>query len=121
MERELGISYLSALPSKERQNYQKEVLFLSKLNQELSSSLQDRQEQQKIMEGAIVEMEEEKKCLREKVTHHAIINQTLQSTLVWPKIKPRCSIIARTCSVCNICLIIFALELQATLLATLDW
>lgn len=86
MERELGISYLSALPTEERQKYQKEVVSLGKLNRDLSSSLQKRQEEQKKMEGAILEMEEEKRRLREKVTQHAIINQTLQSTLVWPKI-----------------------------------
>lgn len=74
MERELGISYLSALPSNERQKYQKEVLSLGELNQKLSSGLQKRQEEQKKMEGAIQEMEVEKKRLQEKVTHHAIIN-----------------------------------------------
>lgn len=76
MERELGISYLTALPNKECQKYQKEILSLGKHNQELSSSLQKRQEEQKKMEGAILEMDEEKKRLREKVTHNAIINQT---------------------------------------------
>ncbi|MCJ8737848.1 hypothetical protein PDJAM_G00028840 [Pangasius djambal] len=67
MERELGISYLSALPTNERQKYQKEVLSLGKLNREMSSSLQKRQEEQKKMERAILGMEEEKKRLREKL------------------------------------------------------
>ncbi|XP_027025916.2 colorectal mutant cancer protein [Tachysurus fulvidraco] len=67
MERELGISYPSALPTKERQNYQKEVLSLSKLNRKLSSSLQKCQEEQKKMEETILEIEEEKKRLREKL------------------------------------------------------
>lgn len=67
MERELGISYLSALPTEERQKYQKEVVSLGKLNRDLSSSLQKRQEEQKKMEGAILEMEEEKRRLREKL------------------------------------------------------
>lgn len=74
MERELGISYLSALPTNERQTYQKDVLSLGKSNRELNSCLRKRQEEQKKMEGAIQEMEEEKKRLREKVTQHAIIN-----------------------------------------------
>lgn len=69
MERELGISYLSALPTTERQKYQKEVLSLGKINRELSSSLQKRQEEQMKMEAAILEMEEDKKRLREKVTY----------------------------------------------------
>lgn len=115
MERELGISYLSALPTREHQKYPKEVLSLGKLNQELSSSLQERQKEKKNMEGTILEMEEEKIRLTEKVTYHAIINQAMQITLVWPK----CSKIAMTCLVCNIYLIIFALGLHATLLVTL--
>lgn len=69
MERELGISYLSALPTTEHQKYQKEVLSLGKINHELSSSLQKRQEEQMKMEAAILEMEEDKKRLREKVTY----------------------------------------------------
>lgn len=76
MERDLGISYLSALPTEERQKYQKEVLYLGNLNQELSTSLQKRQEEQKKMDGAILEMEAEKKSLQEKVHHHAIISYT---------------------------------------------
>ncbi|XP_060797610.1 harmonin-binding protein USHBP1 isoform X2 [Neoarius graeffei] len=67
MERELGISYLSALPTTERQKYQKEDLSLGKINRELSSSLQKRQEEQMKMEAAILEMEEDKKRLREKL------------------------------------------------------
>ncbi|KAK3533034.1 hypothetical protein QTP70_006220 [Hemibagrus guttatus] len=67
MERELGITYPSALPTKERQKYQKEVLSLSKLNRKLNSSLQKYQAEQKKMEGAIMEMEEEKKRLQEKL------------------------------------------------------
>ncbi|KAM9461392.1 uncharacterized protein ushbp1 isoform 1-T1 [Clarias gariepinus] len=67
MERDLGISYLSALPTEERQKYQKEVLYLGNLNQELSTSLQKRQEEQKKMDGAILEMEAEKKSLQEKL------------------------------------------------------
>ncbi|KAG7327627.1 hypothetical protein KOW79_009233 [Hemibagrus wyckioides] len=67
MERELGITYPSALPTKERQKYQKEVLSLDKLNRKLSSSLQKYQAEQKKMEGAIMEMEEEKKRLQEKL------------------------------------------------------
>lgn len=83
MERELGISYLSALPTRERQKYQKEVLSLSKFNQELSSRLQKRQEEQKKMEGAILELEEEKKRLQEKVTHKS----NLTKYFSWPKIN----------------------------------
>ncbi|KAI4904236.1 hypothetical protein NFI96_031765 [Prochilodus magdalenae] len=67
MERELGISYTSALPSEERQRYQKDVLTLDKLNRDLSTNIQSRQEELKSAEGAILEMEEEKKRLREKL------------------------------------------------------
>lgn len=84
MERELGITYPSALPTKERQKYQKEVLSLGKLNRKLSSSLQKYQAEQKKMEGAIMEMEEEKKRLREKVMHHVIINQAKKCICFFP-------------------------------------
>ncbi|XP_072517296.1 colorectal mutant cancer protein [Salminus brasiliensis] len=67
MERELGIAYPSPLPPEERQSYQKDVLSLDKLNRDLSASLQSRQEELKNTEGAILEMEEEKKRLREKL------------------------------------------------------
>ncbi|XP_046713834.1 colorectal mutant cancer protein isoform X3 [Silurus meridionalis] len=67
IERELGISYASALPTEVRQKYQKEVLSLGQLNRELSSSLQKRQEEQKKMEGGILEMKQEKKLLQEKL------------------------------------------------------
>lgn len=69
MERELGISYLSELPSNDSQKYQKEILSLGELNQKLNSGLQKCQEEQKKMEGAIQEMVFEKKRLQEKVTH----------------------------------------------------
>ncbi|TSM94644.1 Usher syndrome type-1C protein-binding protein 1 [Bagarius yarrelli] len=67
IEQELGISYPSALPTKERQKYQKEVIALGKLNRQLSLSLRKRQEEQKKMKAAILEMKEEKKRLREKL------------------------------------------------------
>ncbi|XP_015458794.3 colorectal mutant cancer protein isoform X1 [Astyanax mexicanus] len=67
MERELGISYPSELPPEERQAYQKDVLLLDKLNRDLSASLKSRQEELKSAEGAILEMEDEKKRLREKL------------------------------------------------------
>ncbi|XP_066503795.1 colorectal mutant cancer protein isoform X2 [Hoplias malabaricus] len=67
MERELGISYLSALPSDERQRYQKDVLSLDSFNRDISAKIHSRQEELKSAEAAILEMEEEKKRLREKL------------------------------------------------------
>ncbi|XP_062868825.1 colorectal mutant cancer protein isoform X2 [Trichomycterus rosablanca] len=68
MERELGITYQSELPAEERQMYQKDVLSLHELNQELKSSLQTHQEELKNTEKAVLEMDEEKKRLREKLS-----------------------------------------------------
>ncbi|XP_035379058.1 colorectal mutant cancer protein isoform X2 [Electrophorus electricus] len=67
MEREFGISYPSALPSEDRQRYQRDILSFDKLNQDLRTRLQNRQEEQMSAERAILDLEEEKKRLREKL------------------------------------------------------
>ncbi|KAF5910010.1 colorectal mutant cancer protein-like isoform X1 [Clarias magur] len=97
MERDLGISYLSALPTEERQKYQKEVLYLGNLNQELSTSIQKRQEEQKKMEGVIVEMEAEKKRLQEKLDE--LKNKWLITASCSPPRSPSLSY-SRTTSPC---------------------
>ncbi|XP_076880538.1 uncharacterized protein ushbp1 [Brachyhypopomus gauderio] len=67
MERELGVSYPSAMPSEERQRYQKDILCLDKVNRDLRTRLQNHQEEQKSSEAAILDLEEEKKRLQEKL------------------------------------------------------
>ncbi|XP_056324412.1 colorectal mutant cancer protein [Danio aesculapii] len=67
MERDLGISYPSALPTDERRQYQREVLSLYKHNQELNASLKSRQDELMGAERALVDLEDEKKFLQEKV------------------------------------------------------
>ncbi|XP_030640193.1 colorectal mutant cancer protein [Chanos chanos] len=66
MEREFGISYPSALPSVERQKYQQDILTMHKLNQNLRSALQSRQEELNRSEAAVRELDEEKRSLKEK-------------------------------------------------------
>ncbi|KAL7867238.1 hypothetical protein AOLI_G00150520 [Acnodon oligacanthus] len=82
MERELGISYTSALPSEERQHYQKDVLSLAKLNRDLSANIQSHQDELKNAEGAILEMEEEKKKLQEK------LEELKRKWLIWASPSP---------------------------------
>ncbi|XP_036443118.1 colorectal mutant cancer protein isoform X1 [Colossoma macropomum] len=82
MERELGISYTSALPSEERQRYQKDVLSLDKLNRDLSANIQSHQDELKSAEGAILEMEEEKKKLREQ------LEELKRKWLIWASPSP---------------------------------
>ncbi|XP_028818482.1 colorectal mutant cancer protein isoform X1 [Denticeps clupeoides] len=67
MEREFGFSYCSALPPVERQQYQRDVLVLYEHNVQLRASLQGRQEELATSEGALRELEDEKKKLQEKL------------------------------------------------------
>ncbi|KAG5275877.1 hypothetical protein AALO_G00125520 [Alosa alosa] len=67
MERELGFSYRSALPSEERQSYQRDVLELHRHNSSLRSALQSRQQELGLSDSALHEMEDEKKKLQEKL------------------------------------------------------
>lgn len=67
MESDLGISYPSALPPDERRQYQRETLTLYKQNQDLSASLNRRQEELKGAERTLVDLEDEKKWLQQKV------------------------------------------------------
>ncbi|KAL1265466.1 hypothetical protein QQF64_003493 [Cirrhinus molitorella] len=67
MERDLGISYPSALPPDERRQYQRDVLSLHKHNQDLNASLKSRQEELVGAERMLMDLEDEKKWLQEKV------------------------------------------------------
>lgn len=67
MESDLGISYPSALPPDERRQYQRDVLSLYKHNQDLNTSLKSRQEELIDAEGMLMDLEDEKKWLQEKV------------------------------------------------------
>ncbi|XP_050978772.1 colorectal mutant cancer protein isoform X2 [Labeo rohita] len=67
MERDLGISYPSALPPDERRQYQRDVLSLYKHNQDLNASLKSRQEELVGAERMLMDLEDEKKWLQEKV------------------------------------------------------
>ncbi|XP_062411279.1 colorectal mutant cancer protein isoform X2 [Sardina pilchardus] len=67
MERELGFSYRSALPSEERQRYQRDVLELHRHNGSLRSALQSRQQELGLSDSALHDMEDEKKKLQEKL------------------------------------------------------
>ncbi|XP_043108529.1 colorectal mutant cancer protein isoform X2 [Puntigrus tetrazona] len=67
MERDLGISYPSALPPEERRRYQRDVLSLHKHNQDLSACLKSRQEELMGAERNLMDLEDEKKWLQEKV------------------------------------------------------
>ncbi|XP_016417258.1 colorectal mutant cancer protein-like isoform X2 [Sinocyclocheilus rhinocerous] len=67
MERDLGISYPSALPPDERRQYQRDVLSLYKHNQDLNNSLKSRQEEFMGAERTLMDLEDEKKWLQEKV------------------------------------------------------
>ncbi|XP_016331983.1 colorectal mutant cancer protein isoform X2 [Sinocyclocheilus anshuiensis] len=67
MERDLGISYPSALPPDERRKYQRDVLSLYKHNQDLNNSLKSRQEELMGAERSLMDLEDEKKWLQEKV------------------------------------------------------
>lgn len=67
IERDLGISYPSALPPDERRQYQRDILSLYKQNRDLSASLKSRQEELKGAERSLVDLEDEKKWLQEKV------------------------------------------------------
>lgn len=67
MESDLGISYPSALPPDERRQYQRDILSLYKQNRDLSASLKSRQEELKGAERTLVDLEDEKKWLQEKV------------------------------------------------------
>uniref|UniRef100_A0A9J7YRT1 Usher syndrome 1C binding protein 1 n=1 Tax=Cyprinus carpio carpio TaxID=630221 RepID=A0A9J7YRT1_CYPCA len=67
MERELGISYPSALPPDERRQYQREVLSLYKHNQDLNNFLKSRQEELMGAERTLMDLEDEKKWLQEKM------------------------------------------------------
>ncbi|XP_052466201.1 colorectal mutant cancer protein isoform X1 [Carassius gibelio] len=67
MERDLGISYPSALPPDERRQYQRDVLSLYKHNQDLSACLKSRQGELVGAERTLTDLEEEKKWLQEKV------------------------------------------------------
>ncbi|XP_067244670.1 colorectal mutant cancer protein isoform X3 [Chanodichthys erythropterus] len=67
MESDLGISYPSALPPDERRQYQRDVLSLYKHNQDLNTSLKSRQEELIDAEGVLMDLEDEKKWLQEKL------------------------------------------------------
>ncbi|XP_051768624.1 colorectal mutant cancer protein isoform X1 [Ctenopharyngodon idella] len=67
MESDLGISYPSALPPDERRQYQRDVLSLYKHNQDLNTSLKSRQEELIDAEGMLMDLEDEKKWLQEKL------------------------------------------------------
>ncbi len=76
MERDLGISYRSALPPDERRQYQRDVLSLYKHNQDLNASLESRQEELMGAERTLTDLEDEKKWLQEMVDGD-ILNQSL--------------------------------------------
>ncbi|KAM3876322.1 colorectal mutant cancer protein [Diretmus argenteus] len=67
MERELGISYPSGLPTEERQQYQREVLELHRHNCVLKSTLQSHQKELDGAHNSISQMEEERNALQEKL------------------------------------------------------
>ncbi|XP_067287746.1 colorectal mutant cancer protein [Pseudorasbora parva] len=67
MESDLGISYPSALPPDERRQYQRDVLSLYKHNQDLNTSLKSRQEELIGAESMLMDLEDEKKWLQEKL------------------------------------------------------
>uniref|UniRef100_A0A8C1JFN8 Usher syndrome 1C binding protein 1 n=1 Tax=Cyprinus carpio TaxID=7962 RepID=A0A8C1JFN8_CYPCA len=67
MERDLGISYPSALPPDERRQFQRDVLSLYKHNQDLNASLKSRQGELVGAERMLMDLEDEKKWLQEKV------------------------------------------------------
>lgn len=67
MESDLGITYPSALPPDERRQYQRDTLTLYKQNQDLSASLKSRQEELKGAEMTLVDLEDEKKWLQQKL------------------------------------------------------
>nr|XP_055039336.1 colorectal mutant cancer protein isoform X2 [Misgurnus anguillicaudatus] len=67
MESDLGITYPSALPPDERRQYQRDTLSLYKQNQDLSASLKSRQEELKGAERTLVDLEDEKNWLQQKL------------------------------------------------------
>lgn len=67
MESDLGISYPSALPPDERRQYQRDVLSLYKHNQDLNTSLKSHQEELIGAESMLIDLEDEKNWLQEKV------------------------------------------------------
>ncbi|KAG1928541.1 hypothetical protein F2P79_023603 [Pimephales promelas] len=67
MESDLGISYPSALPPDERRQYQRDVLSLYKHNQDLNTSLKSHQEELIEAESLLIDLEDEKKWLMEKL------------------------------------------------------
>ncbi|XP_051957855.1 harmonin-binding protein USHBP1 [Xyrauchen texanus] len=67
MERDCGISYPSALPPEERRLYQQDLLSLYKQKQDLSATLKSRQEELTSAERRLVDFEDEKKWLQEKL------------------------------------------------------
>ncbi len=80
MERDLGISYPSALPPDERRQYQRDVLSLYKHNQDLNASLQSRQEELMGAERTLTDLEDEKTWLQGEVDWD-IFNQSLIQNL----------------------------------------
>lgn len=97
MERDLGISYPSALPTDERRQYQREVLSLYKHNQDLNASLKSRQDELMGAEKTLVDLEDEKKFLQEKVVD--LKRKWLYGVSCSPPVSPSLSS-SRTSSPC---------------------